>query len=108
MTRNGTCACGAVTWRVMSDSDPAAAGGAIPNLICHCDSCRRATSAAYAAFVGLAPQEVVFSGDIRDYASSPEATRGFCPSCGTRLSFQSTRWPGQIHLHVGTMVDAGD
>ena len=93
---SGHCLCGAVTW--------SHAGPSLRNLVCHCDDCRRATGAPFAAFVGLDPEGLVLDGPISNYQSSPEGHRGFCATCGTRLYFRSTRWPGEIHLHVGTLA----
>jgi hypothetical protein len=36
------------------------------------------------------------------FASSPDVIRQFCGVCGTPLSFKSPRWPGEIHLLVGS------
>jgi len=37
--------------------------------------------------------------------SSEIATRSFCATCGSPMSFESTRWPGEIHLY-GASLDA--
>jgi hypothetical protein len=33
---------------------------------------------------------------------------GFCPRCGTSLTFESTRWPDDIHLMVGNFDAPAD
>lgn len=93
----GGCACGAVRWT----HD----GPFIRHLICHCTDCQRATSSACAAFVGTRPEHVRWQGSINHYQSSSEGFRGFCPVCGTRLYFRSGRWPGELHIHAGTLDD---
>lgn len=35
---------------------------------------------------------------LQRHASSPEATRSFCGRCGSRLLFESSRWPGEVHV----------
>lgn len=93
----GHCLCGGVKW--ISNGSPSR------NLVCHCTDCQRATSAPFTAFIGLQIEEVEWFGDINHFESSPGTFRGFCPSCGTRLYFRSTQWPGEIHLHAATLSD---
>src|SRR5262245_54559750 len=93
----GKCMCGAVTWTY--------SGEALHNVVCHCSDCQRATSAPFTAFLGMKPEQLKWAGRIVHYESSPQTFRGFCPSCGTRLYFQSERWPSEIHVHAATMTD---
>lgn len=52
-------------------------------------------------FVGYAPENIVFTDDARAfYQSSPGVRRGFCPQCGTPVSYEADRYPGEIHLYV--------
>ena len=95
----GGCACGAVRW--------VHEGAFIRHLVCHCETCRRAVSAGCSAFVGTREADVIWTGEFARFESSPEAERGFCGACGTQLFFKSTRWPGELHLHVGTLDDPG-
>ncbi len=37
------------------------------------------------------------------YASSAEARRGFCPSCGTQICFTASFIPGLIDLAIGSL-----
>ncbi|RWM07857.1 MAG: GFA family protein [Mesorhizobium sp.] len=96
----GRCMCGAVTWIY--------SGQVTRNLVCHCADCQRATSAPLTAFLGMRPEQLSWTGDIRHYESSPNTFRGFCPSCGTRLYFRSDRWPHEIHVHAATMANPED
>jgi len=41
----------------------------------------------------------------RFYASSSGVSRGFCPTCGSSLSFEGARWPGELHLLVASFDD---
>ena len=93
----GRCLCGAVTW--------SATGPVTRNLVCHCESCQRATSSPFTAFVGLPSDSVTWSGAITHFESSPGTWRGFCPSCGSRLYFRSDRWPEEVHVHAATLAD---
>ncbi len=94
---SGKCMCGAATWIY--------SGPVTRNLVCHCDSCQRATSSPFTAFVGIDPKRLTLSGEVNDYQSSPGTYRGFCPVCGTRLYFRSEKWPAEIHMHAATLND---
>ncbi len=93
----GRCLCGAVRWSYN--------GPLTRNLICHCESCQRATSAPFTAFIGMKPEHLKWQGEVNAYQSSEATWRGFCPTCGSRLYFRSDRWPGEIHLHAATLDD---
>jgi hypothetical protein len=47
-------------------------------------------------FTGAAPAR---------FESSPGVRRGFCATCGSTLTYEGDRWPGEIHLHVGAFDD---
>lgn len=68
---------------------------------CHCASCRRATGGALAAACGFERSRVTLSGPISRFTSSPGVSRGFCAGCGTSISYENVRWPGDIHLMMG-------
>jgi hypothetical protein len=92
---DGGCLCGAVRFR--------AAGPPLWVAHCHCESCRRATAAAFATYAGYPRERVVFTkGAPARHRSSPGVTRGFCTDCGTPLCYESARWPGELHLFLCT------
>lgn len=95
--QSGRCLCGAVRWRYD--------GPHLRNLICHCESCQRATSAPFTAFVGMDPAHLHWQGEVTHFESSPGNWRGFCPACGTRLYYRSRQWPDEIHVHAATLDD---
>ncbi len=91
--RNGHCFCGAVQFTTRG----------APRFIsnCHCESCRRASSAPSLTWAGFQDSQVEISGaSLRKFASSPGVERGFCGVCGSPISFQGTRWAGETHLPV--------
>ncbi len=99
--RHGRCHCGAISF--------AATGEPLFVVLCHCESCRRSTGGALAAACGFRREDVAFADMVPTYyASSPGVRRGFCPRCGTSLTFESTRWPDDIHLMVGNFDAPGD
>ena len=38
------------------------------------------------------------AGEPQRFKSSEHATRSFCPDCGTTLTYQSTRTPGDLDI----------
>ena len=71
-----------------------------------CQSCRRHTGAPVSAYAGFEVAKVRFTGELCHFESSPGVRRGFCGRCGSTLTYQGDRWPGEIHLHVGAFDDA--
>ena len=68
--------------------------------------CRRAQGAGFVTWLGTRAERFELIGDadcLRTYRSSPEATRSFCGRCGTPLFFESTRWPGELHITLGSV-----
>jgi hypothetical protein len=99
----GSCLCGMVRFEVRLPSKWCAH--------CHCRMCRKAHGAGYVTWAGF--EEVRFSlhdetGALRWYESSPGARRGFCGTCGSTLFFASERWPGEIHVAVGSLDEPLD
>lgn len=98
MKATGGCQCGAVRYAI--DGSVNWQGH------CHCESCRRAISAAVSSFIGIedgnwrwervAPQV---------YNSSPGVERTFCATCGSPISYRSDAWPTEMHFHAATLDD---
>lgn len=95
---DGSCHCGRVTFR--------AAGAPKFVSVCHCESCRRTTGGAFSTWVGFPSAQVEWSGESPAfYSSSMGVERGFCRSCGTPLTYQSDKWPGETHFLIGVFSD---
>ena len=91
----GRCLCGNVQFK--TSAAPLWVGH------CHCKSCRRNTGSAAATFVGVADSAIEFiQGEPRIYSSSPGVHRGFCTDCGTPLTYEADRFPGEVHIYLGT------
>jgi hypothetical protein len=72
--------------------------------ICHCSMCRRANAAPAVAWAMYQESQVVFIKDSPQlFASSTEARRGFCPICGTQISFTAEFMPGLIDITIGSL-----
>lgn len=77
----GGCLCG--SRRYQFRGDPPHSG------YCHCDMCKRATGGAFAVLVQARRDALKWTKEEPAiYRSSPIATRGFCPSCGSPLFLQ--------------------
>jgi hypothetical protein len=73
---------------------------------CHCESCRRATSSAFATFLGVESARFsIESGadELTRFASSPGVERSFCRRCGSPITFIGEKWPGEVHIYAGTL-----
>lgn len=93
ITRTGHCLCRAVKFTARGE----------PRFIsnCHCESCRRASSAPSLTWAGFLDAQVAISGEaLREFPSSPGVIRSFCGRCGSPIAFRGERWPGETHLTV--------
>jgi hypothetical protein len=99
----GACLCGAVRYEIQPPTKWCAH--------CHCSMCRRAHGAPYVTWVGVPEAQFrLTEGEplLGRHASSAAATRSFCSRCGTPMLFASTRWPGEVHVAVATLLDPLD
>ena len=88
----GSCLCGAVTFEVT--------GPLRPVIACHCRQCRK-TSGHHVAATSAAREDVVVSGKVTWFASSPTARRGFCPICGSNLFWIGSK--DRVSIFAGTL-----
>ena len=84
MAWTGGCQCGAVRFRVEGELGRPS--------ICHCRMCQKAMGGAFGAFVTVQRDEVVWTrAEPQRFQSSNKIRRGFCPDCGTPLTFESDK-----------------
>jgi hypothetical protein len=96
MSLSGGCQCGAVRYRV--DGEVKGAG------ICHCRMCQKASGGFYGAYISAPADKVVWTrGQPKRFRSSNKVRRGFCPECGTQLTFEVM--VGVIDLTIGSFDD---
>ena len=98
MTLEGGCRCGQVRYR--TEAAP------FNQTICHCLDCRRSAGAPMVAWFTVPPDTLAFTGEPRIHASSPGITRGFCPNCGTTLTYQ--RRPDEIDVTTASLDQPDD
>lgn len=76
MALNGSCNCGGVSFSITGTPR------SVSN--CHCAQCRKQSGNVWASAV-VDDEAIKITGEIRWYASSKTAKRGFCPNCGCFL-----------------------
>ncbi len=99
----GSCMCGSVQFSFV-DSPKFVAD-------CVCESCRKSHGATAVCWVGVKTEQFSLnSGEsvLKWYQSSTDSERGFCTTCGTRIFFRSSRWPGEIHMAVACLETPHD
>jgi predicted GNAT family N-acyltransferase len=81
--REGGCACGAIRYRFH--------GHVRSHVICHCQSCRRATGALQVPWFTVPRKNfVVTHGKLTRRESSPGTWRSHCAGCGTTLTYEAS------------------
>lgn len=96
----GGCLCGATRYR--------AAGPATNRCYCHCRSCRGASGAPYVAWATVpAAGFALTRGALATVRSSEPVTRGFCPRCGTALTYAHSARPGELDVTLASLDEAG-
>ncbi|MEM1276888.1 MAG: GFA family protein [Pseudomonadota bacterium] len=93
----GRCLCGDISWEYT--------GEPTWNALCHCESCRRASSAPVLACIGALRAQVTWTGTPAIYRSSPGVERLFCPRCGSPMAFRGEAFPDEIFLYAGSLED---
>ena len=90
--KHGSCLCGQLTYRVRGDLRPVSA--------CHCTQCRK-SSGNYVTATSARRSDVEIDGQVQWYASSQNAKRGFCLTCGSNVFWDG---PGEnISIMAGTL-----
>ena len=92
----GGCHCGAIRYEVSAapfDAD-----------YCHCRDCQKTSGAPVVAWMDFQKDQVTWSGnEPAEYISSEYIRRGFCPQCGSTLSYRSTRYPDYFTLSIASL-----
>jgi hypothetical protein len=92
----GQCHCGAVHYEMPAET--------IHKAICHCSDCRRHAGAPMVAWGLVNRDGLKVEGETKEYASSANGRRHFCPNCGTALFYTNdVIFPGQIDVQIATL-----
>ena len=93
----GSCLCKAVEYEITALD--------MPIVFCHCDTCRKAHAAPFAATAGVMREHfrwVKGEDKLSSFESSPGKLRHFCSVCGTHLVAERPAQPHVI-LRVATL-----
>ncbi len=91
----GGCQCGAVRFRAEIEAETAS--------ICHCRMCQKAFGSFYAPLVHTRAGTLVWTkAEPKRFRSSSFAQRGFCPDCGTPLTYETA---DAISIAIGALDD---
>jgi hypothetical protein len=99
----GRCLCKAVAYEL----DPPIASAAH----CHCESCRRAHSAAFVSWATVAAAQLrVTAGahGLVTFTSSPGAHRTFCGTCGSQLFMRYDGEPTWAYVALASLTTVPD
>lgn len=94
---SGGCLCGAV--RFSASGDP------IGGNHCHCGMCRKDSGSGVSTFVSFPASAVSWNGTPTDYESSPGTFRGFCPKCGSSITWRNGSDDNFVDFRLGTFDD---
>ena len=97
----GGCVCGAV--RYESSADPLFAAN------CHCRDCQRFSGAPFTANLGVPNAALKVTGNLKFYDVKADSgsmiSRGFCPSCGSRVISRPARNPDMVVISATSLDD---
>lgn len=94
----GGCLCGAVRYQ--------ATGGLASTSHCHCLDCRRSVGAAFVTWCSFPAEDFrVTQGEIHEFEFA-ERWRGFCPQCGTALTFRDAPGAAEVDVTVASFDQA--
>jgi hypothetical protein len=92
----GGCLCGAIRYSI--SGTPFAAE------YCHCSMCRKSAGAPFVNWMDFRKDQITWTnGRPSEYHSSTNAKRGFCPDCGSTLSFRDTEHPEYFTLTIASL-----
>lgn len=94
----GGCFCGNIRFEVSGPETFAC--------FCHCESCQRAAGAPVVAWATY-PRNTfrTTQGDVHWHRSSPGVTRGVCSNCGSSISYENEKRPGEIDITLNCLDD---
>jgi len=94
----GHCLCGAIQYE--------ATGPVTNESLCHCTMCRRAAGSPLVGWFSVPRGSYrVLAGTPAIYRSSANVVRTFCATCGTPLTFESTRYPNETDVTICSLAD---
>jgi hypothetical protein len=101
MNISGGCYCGAI--RYLAKQKP------IYQANCHCANCRKAAGAQAVAWITVRRGSFAFEKrKPARYLTETGASRTFCANCGTSLTYENKKRPGEIDITTGSLDQPED
>ncbi len=95
---SGGCQCGAIRYDVEGEAEHSA--------LCYCTDCRKSSGAPMVGWALFARSGISIVGEPVVYASSADAQRHFCGTCGASLFYTNeAMFPGMIDITTGSLDD---
>jgi len=92
----GRCFCGDICFELLGPEKFAC--------FCHCESCQRAAGAPVVAWAIYARETfAVTRGEMHWHHSSPGVTRGICSNCGSSVTYENEKRPGEIDVTLNCL-----
>lgn len=92
----GHCLCGDIRFEVVGPEKFAC--------LCYCESCQRAAGAPVVAWATYAREEfTVTHGNMHWHTSSPGVKRGICSNCGSSITYENEKRPGEIDITLNSL-----
>ncbi|MFO6423331.1 GFA family protein [Motilimonas sp. KMU-193] len=95
----GACHCQSVKYEIHGD---------IKKIVnCHCQLCRGMNGAAFSTYaVALQSDFKLVAGELAHFNVTDNATKHFCPTCGTAIFNRNAKLAGLNMLYFGTIQAA--
>ena len=97
----GGCMCGAVRYECSAEP--------VMTANCHCRDCQRATGSAYVSVLFVPRNTISITGEVKYYDARGDSgnilSRGFCPTCGSRLFGKPAVLPDLIGIMASSLDD---
>lgn len=98
MKVKGGCHCGYIRYEIT--------GEPFDGDYCHCRDCQLTLGAPVSAWMDYKREQIRWAtAEPTEYASSETIRRGFCPKCGSSLSYRSTQYPEYLTLSIVSLDD---
>lgn len=92
----GSCHCGGISYSISGKNFAAD--------YCHCSTCQKITGAPVSAWMDFKVEQLNWHGSSpQEYQSSESIRRGFCPNCGSTLSYRHVDHPEYITLAITSL-----
>lgn len=101
MKIKGGCYCGRIRYEALPETRL--------RVNCHCTNCRKSVGGQAVAYVIVSKNGFSFiAGKPKRYETGTNATRTFCDTCGSSLTYEAGHRPHEIDIVVGSLDNPGE